>query len=79
MDTSNKDKKHMDNRPVYVSPRVMRLDDVHSGKGQIDCVTNGSGFSGNCQTPGTQVAGNCSPHGNRASGTCANPGSSARI
>lgn len=76
---SNQDEKNMDKRPLYVSPQVMRLDDVHGGRGQVDCVTNGSGYGGNCQTPGTSVAGNCSPHGNRASGTCANPGSNPRL
>lgn len=48
----NKEKNQEDPRPAYVSPRVIRLDDVYSGAGGT-CTPTGSGVAtGNCLTGG---------------------------
>jgi hypothetical protein len=79
MDNTKKD-MNKDNRPLYVSPQVMRLDNVHSGRGQVNCQSAGSGYAGICGTPGNSPAGgNCAPSGhNAAAGACAKPGLSPK-
>lgn len=80
---NNSDSK--DNRPIYVSPSVIRLDDVHrgigacnpQGSGNIGNCSTGQSPTGNCNSPGNSADGaNCSYWGATAAGTCANPGSS---
>ncbi|GAB4342256.1 MAG: hypothetical protein Kow0089_17240 [Desulfobulbaceae bacterium] len=85
-DTHRNDQQ--DNRPEYVSPKVIRLDDVHRGlgacsipgSGNVGSCDTGVGPTGNCKNPGSSAdAANCAYHGIGAAGTCANPGTGPRI
>lgn len=55
MSRRNRNKSTDDTRPVYVSPRVMRLGDVRAGAGL--CQTPGSGDVGQCDNPGNSAVG----------------------
>jgi len=88
MSDRNNSNDQKDTRPVYVSPRVIRLDDVHRGIGVCDPIGSGNiggcgvgnAPTGNCKTPGNNADGaNCSYWGATAAGTCANPGSSPNL
>jgi hypothetical protein len=49
---SDSNSKKEDTRPAYVSPKVIRLDDVYSGAGG-SCSPTGSGVAaGTCNTGG---------------------------
>ena len=47
-------KKPSDDRPAYVPPRALRMDDLHPGVGY--CGTPGSGDSLACDLPGIGAA-----------------------
>ena len=52
-------------KPVYVSPTVMRLDDIHAGTGRCQ---SGSGEAGSCLASGNSASGRCWSSGSGASG-----------
>jgi len=62
-----KHKKDQDNRAEYVPPQVMRLEDIHTGRGACDTGTGDPGDCGNC---GYQAGGGCLPLGYSAGISC---------
>ena len=65
-----------DSRPIYESPRALRLGDARTGSGGFTCEAPGSGdVGGQCIQNGTG-AGGCEFDGNSA-GACLDSGNSA--
>ena len=74
-------KKYQENKPEYVPPQVMRLEDVHTGQGACE---SGTGGDGDCNDYGySPTGGFCAPGisasfsciaGNGFVGGCMEPG-----